>query len=49
MKDLEADAMYEIGHLLLQEGNLWEAEECYCVAYNDFKSLGTFFERQDFF
>jgi hypothetical protein len=39
MHDLEADAMHEIGHLLLQEGYLWESEECYAVSYEDFQTM----------
>lgn len=35
-KELEGNSMHEIGHLLLQEGHLWEAEECYLVAFENF-------------
>ena len=32
IEDLEADALHELGFLLLQEGQVWEAEECFSAA-----------------
>jgi len=36
--DLQADALEELGLILLQEGQLWESEECYASAYECFKA-----------
>ncbi|ODM98797.1 hypothetical protein Ocin01_07874 [Orchesella cincta] len=36
VRELEGNSMQEIGHVLLQEGHLWEAEEAYAKAYEDF-------------
>lgn len=37
--DLQSDALEELGLILLQEGQLWESEECYASAYEGFKSI----------
>jgi len=37
-KQFQADALEELGLILLQEGQLWESEECYASAYECFKT-----------
>lgn len=39
LTDLEGDSYSELGYLLLQEGQLWEAEECHAIGYSKFQSF----------